>query len=213
MAHPFKSLTSTTVSAGQSLVLSKPGELSPALAALKKATGLDPRHKRQGCTYLLLDVSSSMAGAPLREAVEGAKRFNTDCLASGQMVGLIAFGTEAWVLAKPTRDGIARQLALLQCNGSTNMAAAIALAISNLAGQRGNHTLVLATDGYADDAEATLQAATRAKTAGLRLLTIGTADSDTDFLNRMASSAELAVVTARGALGKAIAASARLLLV
>lgn len=189
-----------------------PGTLSPALAALKKATGMDPRQTRLGCTFLLLDTSESMKGAPLREAIEGARQFNTECLASRQQVGLVAFGSEARVLAQPSRDGIAQQLGQLHCAGSTNIAAAIQMAVAQLQGQRGRHTLVLATDGHADDREAALHAATQAKAAGIRVLTIATVDSDTAFLNRMASAAEFALVTPPGALGKAIAVSARLLL-
>jgi Mg-chelatase subunit ChlD len=175
-----------------------------------------------------------MDGTPLAEAIEGARRFDAEYLASGHAVGLICFGSGASVLAEPSRSGIAKQLDAITCNGSTNMAAGVELAAGRLLGlQRratpanvgpvcspasgfldlhGQCTMVIATDGYPDDAEAALAAAERAKRAGIRILVIGTTDCNAAFLGRLASSAKLAVVTPSGTLGKAIAHSARLLL-
>ncbi len=213
--------------------LFKKGSLSPWLDSVKTATGVDPRESNARMTCLLLDTSVSMDGAPLAEAIAGAKRFNAECLAAGQAVGLICFGSSASVLAEPSRSGIAKQLEAIGCNGSTNMAAGVELAAGSLLGlQRkgipanvgpvgspasgfvnlhGQCTMVIATDGYPDDAEAALAAAERAKRAGITILVIGTTECDAAFLGRLASSAKLAIVTPAGTLGMAIAHSTQLL--
>ena len=199
--------------ANTALVLGKKGAVSPWLASVQKATGLDPRCVAgHGCTYLLLDTSSSMAGAPMAEALQGAQRFNAECVAGGQALGLVCFASEATLVAEPSRSGIAQALAVQRCGGTTHMAAALELALHGLAGKPGRHTVVLATDGYPDDRAATLRAATRLKHAHVRVLTVGTTDSDTAFLAQLASAPQWAVVTSPGELGKALAASARLLL-
>ncbi len=186
--------------------------MSPWLSSVMAATGLDPRELVSGTTFLLLDTSSSMSGEPIREAIEGAQRFNAECVSSAQSVGLISFSTTATMMARPSRSGIAGELSAVKCSGSTNMAAALELASTDLLQINSRRTIVIATDGEPDDRDATLRAADRAKAAGIRILTIGTASSDTAFLARIASSADFAVAVSAGKLGKAIAASAQLLL-
>ena len=167
-------------------VLGKNGALSPWLSSVRDATGVDPREQTAGTTYLLLDTSGSMSGAPIAEAVEGARRFNAECTNSGQSVGLVCFSTAATLRAKPSRTGIIESLTNLKCSGSTNMAAALELATADLLQAGGRRTMVIATDGQPDDPDATIAAAERAKQAGIRILTIGTVGSDSAFPARLA---------------------------
>lgn len=197
----------------QALVLGPNGAGSPWLAAVQRATGQDLRQvPGHGCAYLLLDTSASMVGAPMAEAVQGAQRFNAECVAGGQALGLIGFASQATLVAAPSRSGIGHALAGQYCGGTTDMAAALELAWQGLAGKPGRHKVVLATDGHPDDRAAALRAATRLKQAHVRVLTVGTTDSDTAFLAQLASTPQWAVVTRPGELGRALAASARLLL-
>jgi len=198
--------------AGTRLVPGNKAKLSPWLDSVKTATGIDPRELHQDTIYLLLDISGSMSGSPIVEALEGTRQFNAKCLTSGQSVGLICFSSKAAVVAHPSRSGIAERLETIECSGSTDMAAAIVLAIRDIEQARGRRTIVIVTDGYPDDPDATVKAAQQAKGMGMRILTIGTSDSDTRFLARLASSDDFAVITAAGSLGKALAASTTLLL-
>lgn len=206
------------------LAFTPDGIRSPFLDALQARSGLDPRRQatRQlararaeragGRTMLVLDVSGSMRGAPLAEAVDGAHRFNRECLLQGQWVGLVSFGSQAELLATCSPAGIAAWLAGLRVHGSTNMAAGITCALDHLDGADASCTLVIATDGYPDDADAAEAAATRARRRGVRILTVGTTDCDAGFLARIASAPRLVVVTAPGTLGRALAQSTQLLL-
>lgn len=198
--------------AGKKLVIGNRKVSSPWLDSVKAATGVDARELSRGTIYLLLDTSYSMSGPPIVEALEGVRQFNAKSLATGQSVGLICFSSAAEVIASPSRSGVAERLGSIECNGSTNMAAAIVLAIRDFEKIRGRRTIVLVTDGCPDDSDATLKAAQQAKDMGIRMLTIGTKGSDTRFLARLASSDDFAVVTASGTLGKALAASTPLLL-
>lgn len=199
--------------AGVSIDRIRKGGLSSWLDSAQAATGVDPRTQRTraGVTFLLLDISGSM-GTGIVEAAAGARKFNAESLAAGLSVGLILFESRAWVAAVPSRNGIAEQLESLSCGGSTNMAAAVELATAGLKDYGGLRTIVIATDGCPDDRSATLNAAEKAKRDGIRILTIGTSGCDAGFLALLASSADFAVVTPTGALGKALASAAPLLL-
>ncbi len=194
------------------LVLGKEVVRSPWLDSVKAATGIDPSKLHRDTIYLLLDISGSMSGDPVVEALEGARQFNAKCLVSSQVVGLICFSSEAKVIAPPSRSGIAERLESFECSGSTNMAAAIMLAIHDIEQVHGRRSIVLVTDGYPNDPDAALKAAQQAKNMGIRILTIGTTDSDANFLAKIASSDDFAVITENGALGKALAAATPLLL-
>lgn len=146
------------------------------------------------------------------EALEGVRQFNAKSLERGQSVGLICFSSMAEKIASSSRSGVAERLDSIECDGSTDMAAAIVLAIDDFEKIYGKRTIVLVTDGCPNDPDATLKAAQQAKKMGIRILTIGTKDSDTRFLAKLASSDDFAVVTACGTLGKALVASTPLLL-
>jgi class 3 adenylate cyclase len=54
---------------------------------------------------LCIDVSGSMDGRPILEAVRGAKEFVAEATAAHYHVGLILWNTTVVGLAEPTRDG------------------------------------------------------------------------------------------------------------
>lgn len=198
----------------KALLIDGKDTLSPWLDSVKAVTGIDPRKQQPSSTiYLLLDISYSMEGPYIAEALEGARKFDAECRASQQAIGLICFGSSAQKIAAPSRSGIAAFLKNIQCNGSTNMADALELATTDLVSVYRQRTILIVTDGCPDDPEATLKAANRAKQAGIRILTIGTTGSDTNFLAKLASSEAFAVITSSGTLGKALSNTAgRLLL-
>lgn len=198
-------------SAGKKLVIGNRAVSFLWADSVKAATGVDARELSRDTVYLLLDTSYSMSDS-IVEALDGVRQFNAKSLATGQSVGLICFSSTAEVIASPSRSVVAERLGSIECNGSTNMAAAIVLAIYDFEKIRSRKTVVLVTDGCPDDPDATLKAAQQAKDMGIRILTIGTKGSDIRFLARLASSDDFAVVTASGTLGKALAASTPLLL-
>ena len=134
--------------------------------------------------YLLLDRSASMAGEKLNEAKEGAVEFGRDAIQRGYAVGLIAFGSDADVLCKPSANinTIREAITNLGVAGSTNMTAAIQLAVEDFVRLGGDRTIVLVTDGEPNDAAQTIDAANAAKAAGVHILTIGVEGADISFL-------------------------------
>src|SRR5260370_33248657 len=71
----------------------------PYLAALQGRFG--------GTAMLCIDVSGSMNGTPILEAVRGAKQFVTEAVAAHYKVGVMLWNTGVVALAEPTADGVA----------------------------------------------------------------------------------------------------------
>jgi len=75
----------------------------PHLAALQGRFG--------GTVMLCIDVSGSMDGEPILEAVRGAEEFVSEAVAARYQVGVMLWNTGVVALAEPTADGVAaRQL-------------------------------------------------------------------------------------------------------
>ena len=54
---------------------------------------------------LCIDVSGSMDGKPIREAVRGAKKFVSEAVEARYKVGVMLWNTQVTDLAEPTSDG------------------------------------------------------------------------------------------------------------
>jgi uncharacterized protein YegL len=146
--------------------------------------------------YLLLDVSASMDKDKLRQARDGGTSFAKDAVFKGYLVGVIQFTSWAWLRVAPTmnltviREGLVKTGLQL----STNMAAAIERATTEFGKSQGLRAMVLVTDGYPDNAEAALAAATKAKRRDITIIAIGTDDADRNFLKKLASASHLTTV-------------------
>jgi len=184
------------------------------LELVKKTTGIDPRTHECGTALLLLDCSESMArGNRIRSAIEGARKLGLETIAAGYEVGLILFASEATFACAPTREGIERNLEDITCAGSTNLAAALSIALTNLSERhQSRRVIVVTTDGYADDADTALSIAATAKAQGIEILVVGTEDADQGFLGKLASRSEGTIVVARTRIGAGLVEATRLLL-
>lgn len=58
-----------------------------------------------GTVMLCIDVSGSMDGRPIREAVRGAKTFINEAVEARYLVGVLLWNTDVAALAEPTQDG------------------------------------------------------------------------------------------------------------
>ena len=168
---------------------------------------------RLNYVFLLVDCSSSMEGGRLLQAKEGGLSFAEKALAKNYAVGLIRFASGAEVLSEPSIDLVAlkAQISGMQVSGSTNMTAAIELAVEKLAPQSGKCAIVIATDGAPDDEHTALGAAERAKGLNIDIITIGTDDADRRFLRRLASRADLSIEVSNKMLAGGMSSAARLL--
>jgi Mg-chelatase subunit ChlD len=125
-----------------------------------------------------------MAGSRLIQAKEGSLAFAREALKKGYSVGLIRFAGTAEVLCYPKDglDALESKLQRLGVAGGTNMTDALDLAVRELAPLSGARVIVIATDGEPDSRSSSLQAAQRARTAGIDIIAIGTEDADKGFL-------------------------------
>ncbi len=168
---------------------------------------------RPHMAYLLMDTSGSMDGVPLVEAKRGAYGFAQKAIIRGYYIGLMAFHTETDCLCHPTQElpQIKTQIDKLHSEGSTDMAGAVELGIHYMPDVQCVRGLVVVTDGYPNDTDATIKASDRAKQMGIEIVAIGTESADHHFLARIASSKDLASYVDVTELSSAISSAARLL--
>ena len=139
--------------------------------------------------FLLIDVSASMAGAPLGEAQAAAREFLDKCDFTRTEVGLISFADEVLLQAEATDNARKVRAAIdrLEADGTTDLAAALELARHRLNRLDRRRYLVVLTDGYPDAPEAAAAEAARARGDGIEVVAIGTGAADLAYLRRIAS--------------------------
>lgn len=185
------------------------------MRVVEEATGrpLETPRPVSGVVELLLDVSGSMEGRKLQDAIEGAIGFAKEALLKGYSVGVIRFSGTASNVCEPSQniEEITRILRQLEAEDETKIAPALSKAYERLKGLSFRKAVVLFTDGQTDDETEALKRAAALKTLPADIITIGTDDADLAFLRRLATSTELSIATETRQLGSAIRASARLL--
>ena len=65
-----------------------------------------------GVVMLCIDISGSMDGKPILEAVRGAKNFVREAVAARYKVGVMLWNTKVVDFSEPTADGKARPVGL-----------------------------------------------------------------------------------------------------
>ena len=138
---------------------------------------------------LLVDVSASMAGAPLFEAQEAAREFLDKCDFTRTEVGLISFSDQVTLQAEATDNARKVRAAIdrLDADGTTDLGGALELARHRLNHLDRTRYVVLLTDGYPEAPEAAVGEAIKARNDGIEIVAIGTGDADLAYLQRLAS--------------------------
>lgn len=146
---------------------------------------------------LAIDRSSSMnAGHKITDTVAAALGFVDAVDLAQDRLGLVSFSSDASLDQPLTADRAAMRQAVagIRALGGTNIAAAIRLAVAELAGPRARPgvkpVLILLTDGKDDQPELVLQEAAAARARGVRVFTIGFGETDPMVMIRAASSPE-----------------------
>ncbi len=120
--------------------------------------------------FLLIDVSASMAGEPLREAQLAAREFLDKCDFTRTEVGLISFSDEVVLQAEATDNArkVRAAIGRLEADGTTDLAGALEMARHRLNRLDRLRYLVILTDGYPDAPEAAVEEAVRTAARGSR---------------------------------------------
>jgi hypothetical protein len=83
---------------------------APGLTQIPPGPALPALQGRYGGTVMLcIDVSGSMDGTPILEAVRGAKEFVAEAVEARYQVGVMLWNTEVVALAEPSADGASAQ--------------------------------------------------------------------------------------------------------
>jgi Mg-chelatase subunit ChlD len=166
-----------------------------------------------GIVYLVIDCSGSMEGYKMSQVKQGILEFAQDAIKKDYTVGLIKFNSTATHLCEPQGNvgDLSAYLDKMDATGSTNMAAAIAMANEHLSDIKYTRVMVIATDGRPDRTAFALQAGQIAKNEGIDIITIGTDDADLPFLQKLATSAELGNKVSNDQFAKAIGSTVKML--
>jgi uncharacterized protein with von Willebrand factor type A (vWA) domain len=97
---------------------------APGLTQIPPGPHLRAVQERFGGTVMLcIDVSGSMTGAPLVQAVQGARQFVTEAVAAHYKIGVVLWDHGVAAVAEPTSDGLAAVgvLDAARIGGGTNL--------------------------------------------------------------------------------------------
>jgi Mg-chelatase subunit ChlD len=132
-----------------------------------------------GKLFMVIDVSGSMTGRRLQQAVEGARRLLARAVAESYLVGVISFTSTARLELDLTTDlgAVDRVLSRLRPLGGTDMSWGIRCGHEILGPRRGERVLAIFSDGETDR-ETALAAARAARHDGIKIIATlgGTAD-------------------------------------
>lgn len=164
---------------------------------------------------LLFDISGSMGDRISREGGRTVSQLTalqnaaSDFLRRQDMtidpVGLAVFASDAHVVNELSHDAGAldKSISNLYANGGTNLGRGLDVAASVLRGQTGERWILVFTDGKPETSSmpgetperAALNAAARARNAGIQIVAIGTGLADADLLAQATGSTDNVIVS------------------
>lgn len=140
---------------------------------------------------LLMDVSGSMAGAPLEDAKNACRKMVKDFVDfSIHRLGLVSYSSEAR-LKMPLSTDVGALISMIDSmrdEGTTYIGKALAVARNNMPEAGRQRVVIVVTDGKDWDGTNTQNLAKELKDSGFRIITIGSGDEiDEPFLREVAS--------------------------
>jgi Mg-chelatase subunit ChlD len=134
------------------------------------------RDRFTGTAMLCIDVSGSMSGSPLAEAVRGARQFVTEAVTAHYRVGVILWDDGVAAVAEPTSDGAAAAAVLdaAGIRGGTNLLPGLTHCHQVLAAFAGDRVVALFGDGdLGPQGDDVLARVARMKAENIRFVTRG----------------------------------------
>ncbi len=149
------------------------------------------RHEIDIAVALVIDISESMRGAKLDEAVDASLGFIDELERAGAQgrIAVVSFGNRARAIVHmgDTPKQARRAVKALAVDGSTNMAAGLDVAAGELSAGAARRVVVLLTDGEPNDRSPTLDVRNRLVEGGVELITRGVAGADSAFLAKLST--------------------------
>jgi uncharacterized protein with von Willebrand factor type A (vWA) domain len=140
----------------------------PHIAALQGRFG--------GTVMLCIDVSGSMDGTPILEAVRGAREFISEAVAAHYKVGVMLWNTSVVALAEPTADGAAARRLLEPVDraaGGNDLIGPLQHCHQILDGFTGDRVVALFGDGDLTPKDRVLVKVAQMKSKNIRFVTRG----------------------------------------
>lgn len=149
---------------------------APGVTQIPPGAGLAALQGRYGGTVMLcIDVSNSMYGRPLAEAVAGALEFVDEAVAAHYKVGVLLWNVDVAGLAEPSADGIAARqlLASASSYGGTSLLRPLRRCHEVLDRYTGDRVVAVFGDGDLGPREAVLAKVAEMKADNIRFVTRG----------------------------------------
>jgi molecular chaperone DnaK len=155
---------------------------------------------------IAVDLSGSMSGEPIREAMKAANKFVEQLDLSNASIALMPFADKVKVNQDLTGDanklqkGIKDWQRMMDNNsvGGANDAQPFDEALSLLKKQDDPRFVIVLTDGVWSHQNTAIAAAKKCKEAGIEIIAIGFGGADRAFLSKIATSDENALLTDMG---------------
>ena len=153
-----------------------------------------------GSVILCLDVSGSMMGAPLRQAVEGCVKFVEQALDAGYEVSVLFWhhGIDGFTPLTRDRTVLVDYLGQARAGGGNNICPTLQHAEIELAPRAGDLVVAIFGDGDLGNASAAQLAAERLRDKNIRILTCGLGQASAESLDAISTEEGAAPRTASG---------------
>jgi uncharacterized protein YegL len=154
--------------------------------------------------YLVIDLSGSMSGQPLREAQDAAREFARQTDLAHSSVGLVTFADSNKTDIEATQDGKSLEKAITRMQigavGYGNAASPFDYTRKLLQDVQGARFIVLLTDGVWSHQDRAIQEAKQCHREEIEVIAIGFGGADKKFLAAVATSEAASFLTKSGKL-------------
>ncbi len=142
-----------------------------------------------GAVVLCLDVSGSMYGTPLAQAVAGSHRFVAEALSMGYEVAVVLWHSDVADHTRLSRESrpLDRLLAAARAGGGNDIVPTLRLADRLLEGRGGDRVVAIFGDGDLGDPRAAAQAADVLRAKNIRIITCGLGDASARALDEIST--------------------------
>ena len=147
------------------------------------------QQRYSGKVLLCIDVSGSMYGNPLVQAVAGGRKLIDEAVAAGYEVGLVLWhhDVDAYVPLSPKPGAVERALAAARSTGGNDITPTLRIGIRDLGGLTGDRVMAIFGDGDIGPVGKAKRAAKEAADLGIRIIVRGLGDHAARQLQQIAT--------------------------